>query len=56
MASCNELFQRKLQLDLERQRNDEQMGRLRNIQTSRKAFGADELPDDAGFEEAQEEV
>lgn len=54
MASCDELFQRKLQLDLERQRNDEQMGRLRNIQTSRVPEG--ELPDDAGFEKAQDDV
>jgi len=35
MASCDDLFQRKLALDLERQQNDAELDRLRQIRASR---------------------
>jgi hypothetical protein len=35
MASCDDLFQRKLALDLERQQNDAELDRIRQIQASR---------------------
>lgn len=35
MASCDEIFQRKLALDLERQQNDAELDRLRQIRASR---------------------
>jgi len=47
MASCDELFQRKLALDLERQANDEELARISGIRRSR-------IPSDDEFRKAQE--
>ena len=46
MASCDELFQRKLALDLEKQANDEELARVAQIQRSR-------IPSDDEFRKAQ---
>ena len=46
MASCDELFQRKLALDLEKQANDEELARVSGIQRSR-------IPSDDEFRKAQ---
>ena len=53
MASCDELFQRKLELVLERQKNDEALARIRQIQTSREM---PDLPDDDQFRAAQQDA
>jgi len=42
MASCDELFQRKLALDLERQQNDAEIDRLRQVRASRTPDPTDE--------------
>ena len=47
MASCDDLFQRKLALDLEKQANDEELARVSGIQRSR-------IPSDDEFRKAQE--
>ena len=47
MASCDDLFQRKLALDLEKQANDEDLARLSQIQRSR-------IPSDDEFRKAQD--
>jgi len=47
MASCDELFQRKLALDLEKQANDEELARMSNIQLNR-------IPSDDEFRKAQD--
>jgi hypothetical protein len=46
MASCDELFQRKLALDLDKQANDEELARVAQIQRSR-------IPSDDEFKKAQ---
>ena len=46
MASCDDLFQRKLALDLEKQANDEELARVAQIQRSR-------IPSDDEFKKAQ---
>ena len=46
MASCEDLFQRKLALDLEKQANDEDLSNIRRIQASR-------IPSDDEFRKAQ---
>ena len=50
MASCDELFQRKLELDLKRQQNDAALTRINQIQASR------ELPPDEQFRAAQQDA
>ena len=47
MASCDELFQRKLELDLQKQANDEDLTNLNQIRASR-------IPSDEEFRKAQE--
>lgn len=47
MASCDELFQKKLELDLQRQENDAELARIRDIRASRS-----EIPSDDEFEGA----
>ena len=47
MASCEELFQRKLDLDLKKQANDEDLTRINQIRASR-------IPSDDEFRKAQE--
>ena len=47
MASCDDLFQRKLALDLEKQANDEELARMSNIQFNR-------IPSDDEFRKAQD--
>ncbi len=47
MASCDELFQKKLELDLKRQENDAELARIRDIKASRS-----EIPSDEEFEGA----
>lgn len=47
MASCDDLFQRKLKLDLEKQANDEELARISNIQLNR-------IPSDDEFRKAQD--
>ena len=47
MASCDELFQRKLELDLQRQENDEDLTNINQIKASR-------IPSDDEFRKAQE--
>jgi hypothetical protein len=46
MASCDDLFQRKLALDLDKQANDEELARVSQIQRSR-------IPSDDEFRKAQ---
>ena len=43
MSSCNELFQRKLALDLDRQQNDAELTRINQIRASRAVPSDDEF-------------
>ena len=50
MSSCDDLFQRKLALDLQRQENDAELARLKQIRASR------DLPSDEQFQAASDDA